>query len=216
MGLLALAVSLSGCGGKSAARGESTGGGGQIAAGAGGVSSGGSAAIGGSGGTGGAGATAGSGAVGGDGTAGGASTDCAVATDFPALLYQGVWLCGWSGGLNHYSWLRMVPINQQGTQATATFIDAECAGCIGYFPCQGTGALSVSSETLDLSYPSACATSTAGEQWSIADACPSGLGAPTGADLTLRVTIVGGQSIECYRYPSQQCDAGFTSCQSPW
>ena len=167
------------------------------------------------GGEGGDGATATGGAAGEAGAAGtgGVVTACSEPTNAVAVLQQGWWLCGWSGGLDHYSWVYFGPGD---IYATMSILDATCTACTSYFSCTGTDGHYDATESLRslmLTMPSSCGE-TDHTIWDLAELCPPD-GYPPGS--SAHVTLVGPNGpLRCDRYPLDQCDATQSSCPMPW
>ncbi len=149
----------------------------------------------------------------GTGGTGLAVTACSEPPPAVELLEQGWWLCGWSGGLDHYSWLYFGTNDQQ--MLTLAILDATCTHCASYFGCAGTdGEYSTagSMHGVGLAMPSGCAE-TNWTIWEMTELCPPD-GYPPGSSayvtLTDRIT-----SLRCDRYPLDQCDATLPSCPMP-
>jgi hypothetical protein len=128
-------------------------------------------------------------------------------------------LAGWSGGLDHYSWMKFTQSAPGQPNGQWAALDLACASCTGYFPCEGNDGLFISSSapapTLTLQYPQACSGATS-ETWTI-QGFVSPVSFPPGALLQMNVQVgSGGQMIQAFQYPSSQCNAGFTSCTSPF
>ncbi|MCA9594129.1 MAG: hypothetical protein KC776_12485 [Myxococcales bacterium] len=217
-------------------------GGGSGAGGAAGASSGGSGgATGGASGSGGAtgGASGSGGASGGasgsSGSAGATSNDAGsdAATDammdggapvWPDVLFTGVWYVGWSGGLDHYSWMKLTETGPGQANGQWAALDAVCGSCTGYFPCEGDQGLFIASKqapmTLTLQYPLACAGDSGApdsEVWTIKSFGPPP-SFPAGALLTASVQVGSNptQVVNAYLYPASQCNPAFKSCTNPF
>jgi hypothetical protein len=206
-------------GGGTGARG---GAGGQAdsAAGASSGGSGGRAGSAGRGGTTGAGGATGGAAGERDGGADAAAGADAGNPAFPEVLYRGVWFAGWAGGLDHFSWVKFSPSSPTATNGTWAVLDSKCLSCTPYFQCQGRdGLFSATPATREIvmQYPLACSDSGApsAETWTVQSTHPAG-SFPPGSDLTLSIQVSGRGPINAHRYPASQCDAGFTSCTSPF
>jgi hypothetical protein len=160
----------------------------------------------GSGGSGGGAGVGGSGGNGGQGGGGGGGT-----AGFLEILGEGVWLIGWSGGLDHFSWVRYTFTN--GTLGTIAVIVSECASCTPYYACDGQGSFSVDAATSEvvMQLPAACDAESILTFGSFSD--PGGF--PAGATLMAQITEQG-QSLVAYQFPSGFCDAGFTMCGPPF
>ncbi|MBN2191846.1 MAG: hypothetical protein JW751_03440 [Polyangiaceae bacterium] len=207
----------SGGGGHAGGAGGAGGGGGADGGASGGVTGG---ASGGGGVAGGNGGVVSSGGVGGGGAtgeagAGGSSgmiTACSEPTEAVRMFQQGWWLCGWSGGLDHYSWMYFGTGNQMGT---LVILDATCTACMSYFGCAGTDgeySAAASKYWVALAMPSGCAE-TDWTIWEVSAVCPPD-GYPAGSSAYVTLTD-GTTSLRCDRYPLDQCDATLSSCPMP-
>jgi hypothetical protein len=204
--------------------GSSTGGSSTGGSSTGGSSTGGSSTGGGGGNAGSTGGSAGADAAAGSAGVAGAVADAAadgpIVQDWPNVLYSGVWLAGWSGGLDHYSWLEFTPSSASQPNGTWAALDLECTSCTGYFACEGSDGLFAASgggpkQEIVLQYPQACQSS--GETWTIVG-MSSSPSFPPGALLSLDVQVdpSSGPSLTMLLYPKSQCNAAFTSCTSPF
>jgi hypothetical protein len=178
-------------------------------AGEGGAGAEGGGGSGGSAGVGGAGAAGGDGGAGGDAGSGGAGGGGGA---LKANLEDGVWLIGWAGGLDHFSWVRFVFTT--GTQGSIELLTPDQPTFTPYFPCEGMGLFSIDEATSEalMQLPAACAqTTTLGfESFSPA-------GGPPSAILTAAIQDQSvGQAISGYKYASSHCNAAFTTCGDPY
>lgn len=125
---------------------------------------------------------------------------------------EGVWLVGWSGGMNHYSWVRF------NADFSADVLDGKgLPGNAPLWPCSGQGSWLFTAKlyNVHLTLPAGC-SSTIG-----VDLTFESLAAPTGyakgAILQANVTTQpNGTPLEAYKFAASQCDAGMTSCKSPF
>jgi hypothetical protein len=125
---------------------------------------------------------------------------------------EGIWLVGWSGGLEHYSWVRF------DADGTAHVLDGSAIGTNApYWPCNGAGSWlwALKPDTVFLTLPAGCATAAEALTF-------TGFKAPQGGfpkNAVLGVAIEGaasGQPLEGWQFPSSQCSADFTTCQDPF
>jgi hypothetical protein len=123
-----------------------------------------------------------------------------------------VWLLGWAGGLDHFSWVRFVFTNA--TQGSIELLTPDEPTFTPYFPCEGMGLFTIdeaaSEATLQL--PAACAqTTTLGFQ------SFSPAGGPPSSILTAVIQDQGvAQAISGYKYASDHCNVTFTMCNDPY
>jgi len=146
----------------------------------------------------------------GTGGAGGSVTTCSQPTT--GVLLEDWWLCGWSGGLDHYSWMYFGSGEPDGT---LSILDATCTACASYFGCAGTDGEFVptaSSNSLAITMPSSCGESTQ-TIWQLTELCPPD-GYPVGSSAYVTFTY-GTSSLRCDRYPLDQCDTSLSACPMP-
>jgi hypothetical protein len=145
--------------------------------------------------------------------AGGAYLGCAPASILqPGALDEGVWLIGWAGGTNHYSWVRFEP------GGALTMLDgAGIATNIPYWECNGPGSwvLAATPETVVVQMAGdggSCAFSplTFGP-WLGDPAWPEGA--------RQAVTVLDGANpdvpLTAYRFPDAQCAPDLSRCADP-
>lgn len=124
---------------------------------------------------------------------------------------DGIWLVGWSGGLNHYSWVRF------DADGTAHVLDGSAIGTNApYWPCSGTGSwlFAQKPETVFLTLPAGCATP--GESLTFSSfKAPEG-GFPKGAVLGATLEASATPSLEAWKFAGGQCNAAFTVCEDPF
>jgi hypothetical protein len=194
--------------------------------GTGGLGDSGSAAVGGAGGTGGS-AVDGS-AVGGNSTDSG--TDGALDAPAPVLdtrsadlpgysdfndLLAGVWLVGWSGGLRHYSWVRL----SGKLGGTAEFLSGEdLPSNSPFWACSGQGTWFETEAfySIMLRLPAACPSGAPTlftfkglpDSYMLEPGASLGMIAPS--------TISTQPPTEWWKYPDDQCDSNMSTCKSPF
>ena len=138
----------------------------------------------------------------------------AALTTFEARL-QGIWLIGWSGHLNHFSFFKFT-------------VDSPCVGqalllkpmgdnsWTPFFGCEGHGQWMCTQkpDTIQVHFPAQCNLMDAVLSFDQFQAHPAGF--PNGAILDARVTLPPqGSQIGGYKFPDTQCDKAFTSCTLP-
>ena len=162
--------------------------------------------IGGAGGTGG---VAGEFGTGGTGGFGGVVTTCSLPANYSEILEQGLWLCGWSGGLEHYSWVYF-------DSGALSILDADCPSCTSYFGCAGTDGEYLFGELMGsviFTTPSSCPEPRR-VAWMMTELCPPD-GVPPGSLAYATFTDTTGE-FRCDLYPSEQCNTALSSCPAPW
>jgi hypothetical protein len=141
------------------------------------------------------------------------------------VLADGPWLIGWSGGMDHFSWLRFTPVTETGGKLH--LLESKCGSCTGYFNCEGEGTYWIgpagnpndpNSSTIAVELPASCSAAGAPSTDSllITNIAPAN-GFPASAERTASVFQEGSQNwLEGYQYPPSQCDAAFAMCSSPF
>lgn len=142
--------------------------------------------------------------------AGGAFLGCAPGSiQDPHALDAGVWLVGWSGDVNHYSWLRFGPDGRLDVLdgRDIQFDDP-------YFPCSGAGAWSFGEpfESVVLALPPPCDPTTLefGDWfWGVSPT-------PGSQQTAFLFDETRGVTLGAWRYPDDQCRDDFTQCKDPF
>ncbi len=131
---------------------------------------------------------------------------------FPEALGEGVWLIGWSGGLDHYSWLRFT--FQTATTGTFTLLDPVGVTLTPYFSCEGPGAFTVQLGVgvVVLAMPVACNMADVPLDF-VSFWDPGGF--PPHALKGAEILTTGG-TIQGFQHDAGFCDAGFTVCGDPF
>jgi hypothetical protein len=123
---------------------------------------------------------------------------------------DGVWLIGWSGGLNHYSWIRF------SANGTADLLDgADISANAPFWPCNGPASwiFTAKLDTVGVNFPAGCGSTFDTFTFTL----QSYAGYPPGAILSASVEQLStSQVIEGYKYPSNQCNAQMTQCTPPF
>lgn len=152
------------------------------------------------------------------------ASDATSSSGFPATLYDSVWMAGWSGGLEHFSWIKFMP-GPSGLGGTWETIAVGCSVCAPYFAgCPGGNGkggqfTATAPATLVLQLPATCAVggTTGVETWTF-----ERIGAPTAtftgstATAFIRTSRTTGTSMMGYKYPPARCNPAFTTCQTPF
>lgn len=143
------------------------------------------------------------------------SISCNGGTGFPSGL-QGIWLIGWSGGMNHFSWVRFGGTSYGGT---ADFLAGEdLPANAPFWPCTGQGSWMVTAkpDTLQLDFPASCSMPMEVLTFESFGGAPSGY--PPGAIMTATIESLTfpGSYLEGYKFPDSQCAADMSSCQNPF
>ncbi len=141
----------------------------------------------------------------------------APATTFPEYL-AGTWLIGWSGGLDHYSWVRLEGFDH----GRADFLSKASTrpAVTPFFNCdgQGTWEITAKANTIFLHFPSSCTSpgvNITAYTLSNLEFGPSTF--PLGAIMSATLeTAPGEQSLAALKFPDSQCDAAFASCVDPF
>jgi hypothetical protein len=148
-----------------------------------------------------------------------AMADLASAGDLAMSGFQaqleGIWLIGWSGGLNHYSWVRFAAGNPNGGAADLlpptgngawTGFWGDCSGQGQWAPAQQPG-------TVRLIFPNNC--NRADQSLTFQMIAPP-MGWPPTAILTAAISSpTPPMPMNGWKFPANQCDAQFTNCTLP-
>ena len=136
-----------------------------------------------------------------------------LASPFTATL-GGIWLMGWSGGLDHFPWVRLDPANPFGGRAD--FLEpAGRPGWIGFWPgCSGAGQwlLTQKPDTIQLKLPPQC--NVLDVAFTFTNVMKPG-GWPAGAIVQASFVPSPPAPPEGYKFPDNQCDKMFTMCVLP-
>lgn len=131
---------------------------------------------------------------------------------FPEALGQGVWLIGWAGGLDHFSWVRFEFLTA--TSGTFTLLDPMGVTLTPYYPCEGSGPFQVDLGlgTVVLELPAACNMPKA---WLDVESFFDPAGFPPHAIQGANIKTMG-QYIQGFQHNASFCDMGFTVCPDPF
>jgi hypothetical protein len=143
---------------------------------------------------------------------GGAYLGCSSESMSPFDKFIGTWLVGWSGGMNHFSWVRLEP------GSVARFLDgADLSVNAPFWQCNGVGqwAPTARIDTVALYFPEGCDPSFLA--LSFLKVVPAG-GYPKGATeaASIETTLASGSFVEGYKFPHAQCDDTLTTCVDPF
>ncbi|GMV16439.1 MAG: hypothetical protein HS104_18965 [Polyangiaceae bacterium] len=125
---------------------------------------------------------------------------------------EGIWLVGWSGGMNHYSWVRF------NADFSADVLDGADLPANGpLWPCSGKGSWLFSAMlwNVHLTLPAGCSSMIAADL--TFESLKAASGYAKGAILEANVTQPpNGTPLEAYKFAASQCDAAMSSCKSPF
>jgi len=143
-------------------------------------------------------------------TEGGPSGDAGDVT----LNVEGLWVIGWVGNLNHFSWVRFDSLagGGQADYLPGTEIPANAP----YWSCSGTGSwgLAQKPSTVTLSFPGACNLPPLTLTF---DSIFAHVGYPNGATLEAKIsTNPASQQLQGLKFPNTQCNAAMTMCMNPF
>ncbi len=141
---------------------------------------------------------------------GGKYLGCAPTSVMNPGALEGLWLVGWSGGANHFSWIRIDPggkaVINDGKNLNANIPFWDCNGAATWF-------LSAKIETLGINMPSGCNpgfTTLTFDSWVGKPAYPK--------DCLLLANVsepVSSLPLLACRFPSSYCDAAMKTCKDP-
>lgn len=145
-----------------------------------------------------------------------ASGDVDTITAFVEQM-NGVWLVGWSGNLNHYSWVRITSATPGSWNGPAEFLSGDTlAANSPFWPCSGPGQWFIPQKPYSIffSFPASCPGGLEAEYtFDPISAAPS---YPNGAIASATVTpLSGGSPLQGWKFPGTQCDATMSSCTNP-
>jgi len=145
-----------------------------------------------------------------------------MSTTFPAAL-EGVWLIGWSGGMNHFSWVRFSRMaTRTMTKKDAWILEGKAiTSNLPLLNCKGKATywMGAAKNTIYLDLPSSgCFPGGAKSPGFIfSNFDTSGAGAPKDAIMSARVQVQSTlQMLEGYKFPNTWCNKAMTSCKAPF
>jgi hypothetical protein len=152
------------------------------------------------------------------GTTNAVTTNLSLPSELP-----GTWLIGWTGGLEHYSWIRCLAYDVSlGGRVEILNVEGNVAVWTSYLGCEGRGTwyLTAMPNTIELRLPVGCSQDARVEVIFVSFRAGPGVGMFTKAIGVANVQVTGlspsgGNPINAFRYPDSQCDAAMTSCQLP-
>ena len=134
---------------------------------------------------------------------------------------DGVWLVGWIGGLNRFSWVRFKVTSASG--GTAQILAGKLAGgTVPFWNCSGSTSWNITSkpETLQLHFPSSLCVPAGlkSSSYSFTKIKAYSGSYPKGALKQATVTAyqTTPTTISGYRFPASQCNAAMTTCKDPF
>jgi hypothetical protein len=129
---------------------------------------------------------------------------------------EGVWLIGWSGGLDHYSWVRF---DRDGS--ARILADAGPDSWAPYWHCSGSAASwawAETPETVLLTLPEGCRGAPRIESLTFTGFRAAGGRAawafPKAA--VLEGLLAGNHGIHAWKFPPSWCDVAMTTCGDPY
>ena len=130
---------------------------------------------------------------------------------------DGIWLVGWMGDMNHFSWVRIRVVSPGLGAGTADFLAGDDLAINSpYWQCSGLGKF-LSSEkpnSILFTFPTSCPSSIQREYTFDRFREPGTY--PKGAILSATVTpLSGGSALQGYKFPDTQCSADMTTCSDP-
>ena len=130
---------------------------------------------------------------------------------------NGIWLVGWMGDMNHFSWVRIRSDSPRSWGGTADFLAGDdLAINFPYWPCSGQGQWNIPQKPYSIlfTFPASCPSGIEMEYTFDRFYAPGSY--PRGAILAATVTPLSGSSaLEGYKFPDTQCNADMTSCIDP-
>jgi hypothetical protein len=151
-----------------------------------------------------------------------AGVDAPEPVDAGSELYaalEGIWLVGWSGGMNHFSWARFRMSEPNPGWGEADFLAGEDIEVNDpFWPCSGLGAWALAQKpwTVQITLPEGCGD-PAPQAYTFISVTPAE-GNPMGVThyASVETGPPPGQYFEAYKFAPSQCDAAMTSCDDPF
>ncbi|MBK8258044.1 MAG: hypothetical protein IPK82_35930 [Polyangiaceae bacterium] len=132
--------------------------------------------------------------------------------EFPAELGEGVWLIGWFGGLDHFSWFKFAFAGPD--VGTFDLLDPLGVTLTPFYPCQGKGLFTTDAAQgiLHLTLPATCNLPV--QHLTFEAFFPPGDFPP---HATLAAQIAANQGpLGGYQHAADFCNADFTACGDPF
>jgi hypothetical protein len=142
--------------------------------------------------------------------------DVDIITSFNDRM-KGIWLVGWMGDMNHFSWVRIRSNSPGGWGGTADFLAGnDLTVNAPYWQCSGQGQWMIPEKpnSILFTFPVSCPSGIQGEY--TFDPFREPGSHPKGAILAASVTpLSGSPGLEGFKFPDTQCNADLTSCIDP-
>jgi hypothetical protein len=133
------------------------------------------------------------------------------------LQISGIWLIGWMGDMNHYSWVRIRNDSPSSWGGTADFLAGDDLVINApYWQCSGQGQWMIPQKphSILFTFPASCPSGNEEEYTFDRFRAPGS--SPQGAILAATVTpLSSSPTLEGYKFPDTQCNADMTSCIDP-
>jgi len=146
-----------------------------------------------------------------------AEPDGGLEQPFPDILREGVWLIGWHGGLEHFSWVRFDFVDM--TRGSIEVRDPRVEINMPFFACEGTGLFTA--ETLQrelvLQAPQCEGEVASGRySWGAQSQTPPEF--MTSAILAVNISDLDndGPGSTAYLFPLDFCEEDFSACRDPF
>ncbi len=134
-------------------------------------------------------------------------------------LVEGVWLIGWAGGMNHFSWVRFA-LPTSGAMGTAWVRDGKAlVSNTPFWPCNGKTSWNLANQPdkVQLHLPSPKCTGKKSTLVDFANPIPAGAAAfPKGAIYRVaQFPQSAGPAVSAFKFADDQCNATMTACKDP-
>lgn len=138
---------------------------------------------------------------------------------FPYTL-DGIWLVGWIGGLNRFSWVKFQATSPSSGKAWILDGKGLSGGTVPYWNCSGATTWNITSKpgTLQLQMPDANCNGYKSSSYTFSGIKAMTASYPKGATHQATVTAYQGSTpaqISGYKFPASQCDAAMAKCIDP-
>ena len=134
---------------------------------------------------------------------------------FPEILRSGIWLIGWHGGPEHFSWVRFDFIDA--TRGSIEVRDPQVDINLPLFGCDGTGLFIADPNNNELVIQAPTCREGVGDlrlQWGD-PAAPGEVVPRAQAAIPLR-DLDQERSFQAYLHPLEMCNREFTRCENPF
>jgi hypothetical protein len=132
---------------------------------------------------------------------------------------EGIWLVGWIGGLNRFSWVKFQASSVSGGDAWILDGKGLSGGTVPYLNCTGKTTFNLASKpnTVQLHMPGSNCNGYKSTSYTFTNIKAMTASYPKGATHQATVTASNGSptTVSGYKFPASQCDSLMTKCTDP-